>query len=103
MLVKIKPLEILHEISSYDLQMEKYVETKENRIIEVDPINIDGRTYYKCQELDYFYFSDFMFAEIITVTEVLKVKSMIEDMLKNSIERNDGYEDKLKKLLILLK
>lgn len=114
MFVRIKSLDQLRENSSYDTQMENYVLTKEHRIIEVDPINIDGRTYYKCPELDYFYFSEFMFDISFEVGSLLSIKKTIQELLNNSKNidyqdsyyedgTKDGYEEALEEVLELFK
>lgn len=58
MLVQVK--ENLSHLSSYDKQMEDFVSKKPNRIIKVETVVIDGRTLYKCPELDYWYFTETM-------------------------------------------
>lgn len=68
MFVKVK--ENLLHLSSYDKQMEDFVSTKPNRIIIVEPCVKDGRTLYKCPELDYWYFTEAMiFVPVLTIKE----------------------------------
>ncbi len=119
MFATIKPLSALNEISAYSDAMEKYVASKEFRIIEVIPTVIDGRTYYKCPELEYYYFSDIMFSSTFAIANLSTIKKEIQYLLSNSEQAinyyddnpnalyhegvQDGYETALKEVLDLFK
>lgn len=74
--MQIKIKNNLEELSSYDKAMEDFVSTKKDRIIEVFPVEIQGETYYKCKELEYWYFTEQMIEE--RLPEKFKLVNLID-------------------------
>lgn len=90
--MKVRIKNNLEGLSSYDKQMEDFVKTKKNRVIEVFPIEIQGTTFYKCNELDYWYFTEFMIEEIVKET----------NSEKEINKKINEYNEKIKECDILI-
>lgn len=91
-LVRVK--ENLEHLSSYDKEMEEFVSSKKDRIIEVSAVKHDDTTwYYECDELPYWKFLDFMF-DVITKEDSLKEISDLLVMQDISIDDVVEYEIK---------